>query len=204
MTEATRGGERTKRSRAVHRWARLVHVYSSMIALFVVLFFSITGLTLNHPTWTLGGEARRSTVHGTLPDGWKVGETVDWLVVSEFLRTTHHVRGDVTNRTADAVQASITYKGPGYGADAFINPDGSYEMTVDAQGFLGIMNDLHKGRDSRGSWRWLIDLSAVVLCVISLTGLAMQFFLRRRRRSAFLAVAVGTLITTAMVWLATR
>ena len=30
---------------------RWLHVYLSMISLAVVLFFSVTGITLNHPDW---------------------------------------------------------------------------------------------------------------------------------------------------------
>ena len=33
---------------AVSRW---LHVYLSMAGLFVLLFFSATGVTLNHPDW---------------------------------------------------------------------------------------------------------------------------------------------------------
>ena len=39
------------RSRVVawRKWARIVHAYSSMVALVLVLFFGLTGITLNHP-----------------------------------------------------------------------------------------------------------------------------------------------------------
>ena len=34
--------------------ARWLHIYASVLGLGAVLFFSITGLTLNHPDWLLG------------------------------------------------------------------------------------------------------------------------------------------------------
>ena len=43
-------------------WMRWFHTYVSMLGLGSLLFFSVTGLTLNHPDWTLGGRRRESTV----------------------------------------------------------------------------------------------------------------------------------------------
>ena len=59
----------TRRKQATARWVRWVHVYTSMISLLVVLFFGLTGITLNHPDWTFGGSATKDTHTGTLPAG---------------------------------------------------------------------------------------------------------------------------------------
>ncbi len=66
------------------------------------------------------------------------------------------------------------------------------------------MNDLHKGRDTGSSWKWLIDASAVVLIVISLTGIVLQLVLRKRRRSAFVTAGVGSVLFLIAVWLTIR
>ncbi len=191
--------------RATQKWSRIVHAYASMISLLIVLFFSATGLTLNHPTWTLGAGPSRSEVKGTLPSTWKVGDGIDWLVVSDYLRSKHSVRGDVVEKSFDAGQGTITYKGPGYQASAFINPDdGTFDLTTEAQGILGVMNDLHKGRDTKSSWNWLIDVSAIVLIFISLSGLVLQLVLRRRRRSTVIAAIVGAVILFMAAWFTTR
>ncbi len=209
LADATRSPIRRGRKRSpkasAHRWTRLIHVYTSMISLLVVLFFSVTGLTLNHPEWTLGFDPSRSTVSGTLPADWKSGDTIDWLVVSEHLRSANSVRGALADKRADELQGSISYKGPGYAADAFIDvTTGSYELTVGRQGLVGIMNDLHKGRDTRKSWLWLIDVAAVLLIAISATGLVLQFFIRKRRRSALISAGAGTAVGVALIWLAMR
>ncbi len=193
-------------NRATQKWSRILHAYTSMISLFTVLFFSVTGLTLNHPTWTLGAGPSRSEAKGTLPAAWKdATSNVDWLVVSDFLRAKHSVRGDVVEKSADDAQASITYKGPGYQASAFINPDnGTYDLTAEAQGFLGVMNDLHKGRDAKSSWKWFVDVSAVVLIVISATGLVLQLVLRKRRRVTVLGAVAGGVVLFVLAWITTR
>ncbi len=206
---ATRPVKRKPRGRGsltIHKWSRLIHVYTSMICLLIVLFFAVTGVTLNHPDWAFGGSGSRSTVHGTLPAKWKSNDgTVDWLVVDEYVRAQHGVHGLLSNHSNDDSQGNITFNGPSYQAAAQIDvKTGTYDLTVETQGVLALVNDLHKGRDTAKSWRWLIDVIGVALTVISLTGLALQFFLRKRRRSAFSTAAVGALIVAVLTWLTLR
>jgi uncharacterized protein len=205
--EAAATGARRKRSpKAVgQRWMRLVHVYTSMFCLLTVLFFSVTGLTLNHPTWTLGGSTSTESATGTFPDDIALAPEVDWLDVAEYLRAEHGLRGQVAEYDATATDGSISFKGPGFGADAFFDvEDRSYELTVESQSPLGFFNDLHKGRDSATSWRWLIDLSAIFLVVISATGIGLQLFLKARRRSAVVTAIAGSVIFIVLVFLALR
>jgi uncharacterized protein len=192
-------------SRTTQKWSRILHAYTSMISLLAVLFFSVTGLTLNHPSWTLGAGPSRTLTKGTLPTGWNPESGPDWLVISDYLRAKHRVRGDVVEKSLDEAQGSITYKGPGYQASAFINPDdGTYELTAEAQGFLAVMNDLHKGRDTKSSWRWLIDVSAIALIALSLTGLILQLVLKKRRRSTIVGAIAGGIVLVALAWITTR
>ena len=176
-----------------------------MIAFAVVLFFSITGITLNHPTWVFGSKPHESSVTGVLPASTMKGKEVDWLALSEYFRNVRGVHGAVSDKRLDNGDGSITYKGPGYEADAFFKvPSGTYRLSVQGQGFLGVINDLHKGRDVGRSWKWLIDLSAGFLILISLSGLTMQFFLRKRRRRAFTTATVGTVILAIATWFTVR
>ena len=117
----------------VHSALRWLHIYTSMVSLLVVLFFAATGVTLNHPDW-LAGE-RTEEVTGTLPAAWKTAKGIDWLVVAEHLRAAHGVHGTVADRREDDREGSLTFRAPGYSADAFIDArDGSYKLTVSYQG----------------------------------------------------------------------
>ena len=175
-----------------------------MICFLVVLFFAVTGITLNHPSWVLGGAGSRTTQTGTMPGDWKSGTEIDWLNVSEFFRKEYSVKGLVVSRKADERNADISFKNPGYGADAFIDVvTGKYEITIESQGFLAVMNDLHKGRDSRSSWRWFIDIAAGFLVAVSLTGLLLQLVLRKRRKLSLVLVGIGSAITLILIFVAT-
>lgn len=175
------------------KWTRWLHVYTSMISLVLVLFFGLTGITLNHPDWTFGDEVATTSETGTLGVDPAPGGAVDYLAISEQMRAEYGISAEVSDYAATADQATISYRAPGYAADVEVDlTSRSYRLTVEQQGFVAVMNDLHKGRDATTSWRWLIDVIAGFLVLISLSGLGLQLFLRKRRRSALL-VALGGL-----------
>lgn len=200
---AQRGQPAGSAKRATHRWARWLHVYTSMVALVIVLFFGITGITLNHPDWTFGDDLQVTTEQGTLPfDATLDDGSVDFLSISEFARDSYGVAGEIDSFQAQDGQGSIVYKKPGYAAEIFFDTDaGTYELTVEQQGWVAVLNDLHKGRDAGGAWKWVIDVSAGFLVAISLTGLTMQLFLRKRRRSALLVAGAGLVVTVILTWI---
>ena len=193
----------TKVKRATNKWSRLIHVYTSMAALLLVLFFGITGVTLNHPTWSIGDSNTTKTTNGELPVEPVVDGVVDYLSVSEFARNELGVKGQVEGFDSTGTMASIRYRQPGYAADlTFSTSDGSYELVTDQQGmFWGIMNDLHKGRHAGSSWKWLIDAAGLMLVVISISGLVMQLFLRKRRTAALVVSAIGVLVLLVLIWI---
>lgn len=175
---------------------RWLHVYTSMISLIIVLFFGVTGLTLNHPSWTLGDDTDRSSYSGDLPADFAVDGHVDFLTVSEFIRSEHDVSGEVTDHELNGNDGTISYRAPGYAADLFFEvSSGTYRITIEQQGFVGVMNDLHKGRDAPGSWKWVIDVSAGLLVLVSVTGLGIQLFQRKRRTRALVFAALGLVAT---------
>ena len=102
-------------------WLRWLHTYTSMISLLVVLFFSLTGITLNHPDWVFGTQDVNRTVTGTLPSGWITNGQPDWLTVAEELRAQQGLRGRASDPRADDQQADISFLAPGYSADTVID-----------------------------------------------------------------------------------
>jgi uncharacterized protein len=196
--------DRAKAKRDTNRVARWLHVYTSMIALLLVLFFGLTGITLNHPSWTFGASPTVSTQTGSLPFAVIKDGRVDFLSIAEFARSQYSVKGALANYEATTTDGVMAFKKPGYSADLLFKTDGTYALNVEQQGFVAVMNDLHKGRDATSSWAWVIDVAAVFLVFIALTGLVMQMFLRKRRRSAFTTAGVGCVITVVLIWFTLR
>ena len=199
-----RGTRTVRRSARTGRWMRTFHVYTSMISMLLVAFFALTGLTLNHPTWTLGSTT--TTVDtGTVPAGAIVGSDVDELTISEYVRDEFGVTGHVVDHGVQGDSGYIDYAGPGYSASVtFSLTDGTLTTTVTQGDLLAIIGDVHKGRDTDGSWSWVIDAAAVLLLVVTVTGLGIQLLQRKRRRSALLTAGALSAITLLLLWVAMR
>lgn len=187
-----------------HLLLRWLHVYTSMISLLVVLFFALTGITLNHPDWVFGSSETRQEVKGTLPQGWLQDGKVDWLKVSDYFRSQHGIHGTAKDYRNDDTEGDITFNAPGYQADAQIDmKTGQYSINVAAQGAVAVLNDLHRGRDSGKAWGWVIDLSGAFLALVALTGLGIMFYLKKLRAKAFAVAGIMTLLVIALMKLAT-
>jgi uncharacterized protein len=198
------GGRPLRRKPAIRVAAliRWLHIYLSMFGLAAVLFFSVTGITLNHPDWFFGEAERSVDAEGRMELKWfsraasspDRPSEVDRLEVVEHLRKTHGVRGALTEFRADEGECVVTFKGPGYSADAFIDRgSGRYRLTQSSHGIVAVMNDLHKGRDTGMAWSIVIDLSAILMTAISITGLALVFYLKLRRKAALVVTAIGAI-----------
>lgn len=198
---------------ALMRW---LHIYLSMFGLATVLFFSVTGLTLNHPSWFFGNAERSMQAEGSVDLKWlhvevpnsaaapdaDLSRQVAKLEVVEHLRKTHAIRGALVDFRVDERECTVSFKGPGYAADAFVDREsGRYSVTQSYHGFVAVMNDLHKGRDTGPAWSLLIDASAVLMTLISLTGLGLLFSLKLRRVPGLVVVLVGTALVLAVLFL---
>jgi len=182
----------------VAKLSRWLHIYLSMVSFAIVLFFSFTGLTLNHPSW-FGGDKQIEEKHkGKLnvkwvnqPDTNKIAK----LEIVEFLRNKYKVKGAVREFRIEEYDVTVTFKGPAYSCDAFIDREsGTYEITEIKMGVIALWNDLHKGRDSGKGWSWVIDGSAIFLILVSLTGLILLLFIKKKRVSGLVTLVLGLVI----------
>ena len=177
--------------------SRWLHIYLSMFSFIALFFFAITGITLNHTEWfsdqqktvSVKGEMNKSFLS---PDSSQIKK----LEIVEWLRNKHGIRAPLKDFIIDEYQCVLSFKGPGYGADIFLDRQkASYDLSETSTGLIGMLNDLHKGRDTSLQWKWLIDISAILMMLVSLTGLIMLFFLKKKRVAGLLITAIGGIIT---------
>lgn len=182
----------------ISRW---LHIYLSMISFVIVLFFSATGLTLNHADY-FQSKSTTTELKGNVNVTWvssKDSSKIDKLSVVEFFRNQYKVKAAVSDFRIDESEISISFKSPGYEADAFINrANGSFQLMITSQGFMGFLNDLHKGRDAGKTWLLLIDIAAILMVLISLTGLTLLLFIKRKRVAGIVLAVIGLII---MYWM---
>jgi hypothetical protein len=174
--------------------SRWLHIYLSMASFAILFFFAVTGFTLNHADW-FTKQQRTVQIRGSM-DPKFLGQDVSKLEVVEYLRNTHRIHGAVKDFRVEDSDCSVSFKGPGYGADVFIErATGRYELTETRMGLVAVLNDLHKGRDSGSAWAVVIDVSAVLMTVVSLTGLLLILFLQKKRLSGLLVALAGAILS---------
>lgn len=194
MSEPAPGRPGGRRLPQLVRW---LHLYASMLGLCATLLFAVTGLTLNHADWFESGEPVTRAIDGELPPA-RLGGSVDKLAIAEDLRAAHALQGRVGEFAVDDDECLVIWKGPGYSADATITrATGRYHIEESRRTWLAVLDDLHKGRDCGPGWALVIDASAVVLTILSATGLWLLFYIRKRRRNGLLVALAGTLAVVA-------
>lgn len=179
-----------RKTAVVSRW---LHIYLSMVSFAIVLFFSVTGLTLNHAEW-FGNTEKTTRITGQMPHEW-LGNDPAKLEIVEHLRSANKLHGAVSDFRVDDDQITVSFKAPGYMADAAIDrKTNRYDVIEVRNGFIAVVNDLHKGRDAGTVWSMLIDASAILLTLVSLSGLLLLFFVYKRRTSGLILAAIGGMI----------
>ena len=192
--------------RLVAHWSRVLHTYLSMASFSILFFFAATGITLNHQDKMNGApKVTRFTGHlDAVLVAPSSGTPIEESRIVAQLRAAHGIQARLGDFRVDDDQLTVSFKGPGYAADAFVDrKTASYEITETRMGLVAIVNDLHKGRDTGTVWARVIDLSAILMMLVSITGLTLIFFLYRRIVLGLWMLAGGTVLSVAVyVWFA--
>jgi hypothetical protein len=186
--------------RKTAHWSRWLHTYLSMVSFAILLFFAVTGITLNHQA-AFTGQGKTSRFTGSFDAAWLRAPDAHESDFVAALRSRHGIHAALSDFRVDDDQIQISFKGPGYTADGFADrATGKYELLENRLGFIAVVNDLHKGRDTGKAWAGVIDISAGLMTLVSLTGLTLIFFLHKRLRAGLIALAIGA----ALCWLVYR
>jgi hypothetical protein len=183
----------------VHAVSRAVHIYLTMLGLLVMLLFGVTGFTINHEAWFGATEPRLIEVSGTIPTApLSAG---DRLGVVEALRASFNITGAVTAYDDWDGEIAVAFKEPGQIWETLVNAEtGSVEVRHELFNFAAIVNNLHRGRYTGEAWRWVIDLSSLLIFLACVTGFILWMALPKRRRLGVAFLAAGTILTMAVIY----
>lgn len=182
-------------------FCRTIHIYLTMLGLFVMLLFGITGFTVNHEDWFGATTPHPTDVDGTTP--LELITKNDQLRIVEHLRTTFKIHGAMTSFDALEESLSIGFKEPGQVWEVEIEKStGKTSVHSEAFNFIAMINNLHRGRYSGESWKWVIDISAILIVIACFTGVVLWMVLPKRRKLGLAAMLGGTIVTVAVyIWL---
>lgn len=196
---------RQKAARRFFSTCRLLHVYVSTALFSLLVFFSLTGLTLNHAQF-FTGDASEDVAQFSLPEELSDGlRNQRPAPVDELQTYVELITGlnDLRSMDVDLEAGEIGFDYPLPAGFAFVSVDieaGEMLLESGKGTWVALLNDLHKGRHSGAIWSWIIDLSAVLITVFSFTGL-MILLQQQKRRSMGLVLTVFGTLTPFLVYL---
>lgn len=204
------------KNKTVQLWARRLHVYISMALLFVVLFFSITGITLNRPELFVSDDPKTETLEITMPLALLHSEKGQFIPdqkrVIDYITQQGNLSGtpsalqiftDIEQGVLNEGEMSLDYKGPGYNATVFIDMLSRQVLIEKTQyGLIAVLNDLHKGRNSGEVWRYFIDISALLMIFFVITGVCLLLPKKKTFKRALKWTCFGSAISLLIFFVA--
>ncbi|MGB8354799.1 MAG: PepSY-associated TM helix domain-containing protein [Chthoniobacteraceae bacterium] len=179
----------------VRVWTRNLHIYISMFGLLGILFFSVTGIMLNHEDWFGFSELQTHKTEGAFPPEMLKGKEPDKLVIVEKLRKDFGATGALNSFDVQSDQLDVVFKSPARRAEAVIDrPGGHIEMTYETHGLAGRIAELHRGTDAGPVWSYVIDITAILLTITSLTGLILWLLVPKWRPLGLTALGLCIVI----------
>lgn len=188
------------------RLIRLLHSYSSMLVLVLLLFFAITGITLNHTRFFNSSLGKyQHTQQYTLPIKL---QNVDFPVdlaqaeavadaVGRWLTDDYQFKGGQLQyelMPEDQVLVLAIKRPAGYSNVWVDFTANTVEVDSYFAGYLALANDLHKGRDVGASWSLLIDLTALACIIFALSGFYLMLRSTSRRSAGNSLALLGTVL----------
>jgi hypothetical protein len=175
------------------KWSRTLHIYLSLSAFVMFLFFAITGVMLTHDSFGLD-VVKTTEAKATIPVSIAKGTDENTIIAA--VRSALKITIPVTQFNPSDDQIEIDFAGPARRAQIFIQRDsGEALATFENRGFVGLMADLHKGAETGWAWRYVLDITSVWIGLSSLTGMIMLLALPKRRRLGLVITVAGALIT---------
>ena len=184
--------------KTLHEW----HWISSALCLVGILFFSITGVTLNHSAQI---EASPEVIQrkAILPDELRTAlagadsasDPALPAALREWISKTMDV--EVGARIGEWSEDEIYVSMPRAGGDAWLSIDrasGAIEYEKTDRGWISWFNDLHKGRNTGTAWAWFLDVFALACVVFSVSGFFLLQMHARQRPMTWPMVGLGLLV----------
>ena len=174
-----------------------------------MVFFSITGILLNHPEFEVG-EVENKVKEIQLPN-W-IAQMTDWpqnysshsLVLLQWLDKEHDIRGGDFAIEWDEYDELLIVDLSGPNGSTVVEIFFSEQIiSVDHRQLstFAMLNNLHRAKHVNGFWRTLSDISAVCMLLFCLSGFWLVVVNRLERVPANIAMLMGSSVFIFAVFL---
>jgi hypothetical protein len=191
---------------AFYRVSRMLHAYLSAFAFLALIFFSATGVMLNHPEWFDGYQPTETQAAFTLSPAELAhakGARDPGPALAKAASGHAQLRGAYASADIEGNQALVRLEGPKGATDLTVDMvSGKTQARVLRSNLPAFIQDLHRGKNSGVAWRWVIDASAWLILALALIGYVLFFSLRFRLRTSLILTAASLLVLAALAWMA--
>ena len=189
--------------RDFYRHSRYVHGWLSAFAFLTLLFFSVSGLLLNHPEWFEPTKTEQTT-QLILPESVlksiKQQENPSDTILN-YVRQQQNVVGRYQSSEVMDNEVMIRLESPAGATDIWVMADtGETEITQKPASTVSMLNDLHRGKNSGLAWSWLIDISAIIVIALSLVGYILFLSIKTRLVTHLVLTAASLALIILLIW----
>ncbi|CAD9197216.1 PepSY-associated TM helix domain-containing protein [Acinetobacter bohemicus] len=189
--------------RDFYRHSRYVHGWLSAFAFLTLLFFSVTGLLLNHPEWFEPAKTEQTTqliLPESILKSIKQQENPSDAILN-YVRQQQNVVGRYQSSEVMDNEVMIRLESPAGATDIWVMTDtGETEITQKPASTVSMLNDLHRGKNSGLAWSWLIDISAIIVIALSLVGYILFLSIKTRLVTHLVLTAVSLALIILLIW----
>ncbi|MCH7341038.1 PepSY-associated TM helix domain-containing protein [Acinetobacter higginsii] len=191
--------------RDFYRHARYVHGWLSAFAFIVLIFFAATGLLLNNPDWFKSSNDEQ-IVKLTLPAAFVSAiqkQENPTPAILDFVRDKQPLIGRYKSSEVMDGEVMIRLESPAGSTDLWVLMDqGEVEITQKPATAVSLLNDLHRGKNVGATWHWLIDISAIIIILLSLAGYILFLTIKTRLITHLLLTATSLAAIILLIWFA--
>ncbi|GAB3258610.1 PepSY-associated TM helix domain-containing protein [Chitinimonas naiadis] len=177
-----------------YRQSRMLHAYLSAFAFIALMFFSLSGLLLNHPDWFKGkNKAVDNNFKLSAAELAEAQKSDDHARALAAIVASHiPLKGEFKSGEIIDGEAQIRFEGVSGKSDLLVTlADGQVDATVERATVTTMLHDLHRGKNSGRAWFWIIDISAILVLLLSILGYVLFFTLRFRLATSLKLTAVS-------------
>ncbi len=185
--------------------SRLIHVYVSMALLTLLLFFSVTGITLNHPEWFSEHQAVIEEADLVIDLKLINNPPLSLQQITQVVAVVEQKLAiSLTNTVIESTSDELFFSIKKAGENTAITLDlasGDLFFEHTDYGLWALLNDLHKGRNTSVFWGWIIDITSGLCIVFAISGFILAMPQRRFSRTLSLSLGITiAMILTSTLW----
>ena len=197
--------EKDKKSKSngraeLYRQSRKWHGYLSALAFLALIFFSVTGIMLNHPEWFSAEPGQSRQYEVVLPADLLVTALTTEdppRTIAEIAGTSTPLVGAYSSGEIMDGSAMIRFEGTRGSSDLSIDlQTGRTEVAISQASASTILQELHRGTSAGIVWRLLLDVTAALIILLSIIGYVLFFSLRFKLRTSLVLTGASLTVMT--------